>query len=216
VIRFINAFREFAADGVLTRAEWKQLEELAAGDNLDIKEALHYAYPDVSELVRKGVEIAIKDDVITEHEEKYFDFLLSILAVPESLVNEVRSTLSEYKTAQEIKAGNLPTVQPSFNLWPREICHFELEATYINTVSRYRNGKVKANWFSGDLRLPEGKLLQYVHMGYGSVYERELTLSVESGRVTKESVVDYTQITLPSELELQRRELEKMKPNPVR
>ena len=82
--------------------------------------------------------------------------------------------------------------------------------------SRYRDGQVKANWFSGDLRLPEGKLLQYVHMGYGSVYERELTLSVESGRVMKESVLDNTRITLPSELELQRRELEKMKPDPVR
>jgi hypothetical protein len=82
--------------------------------------------------------------------------------------------------------------------------------------SRYRDGKVKANWFSGDLCLPDGKLLKYVHMGYGSVYERELTLSVESGRVMKESVVDNTRITLPSELELQRRELEKIKPNPVR
>ena len=53
-------------------------------------------------------------------------------------------------------------------------------------------------------------------MVYGSVYERELTLSVESVLVMKESVIDNTRITLPSELELQRRELEKMKPDPVR
>lgn len=116
VIRFIDAFRQFAADGVLTRAEWKQLEELAASENLDLNEALRYASPDITELVRKGVEIATKDGVITEHEEKYFEFLTAILAVPEPLVEEVRSTINEYKTAQEIKKGNLPTVQSSLPL----------------------------------------------------------------------------------------------------
>ena len=80
---------------------------------------------------------------------------------------------------------------------------------------RYRDGKVKADWFSGELRIPDGKLLQYVHMGYGSVYERELTLTVESGRVVKESVIDNTRRTLPPELELQRRELEKIRPDRI-
>jgi hypothetical protein len=80
--------------------------------------------------------------------------------------------------------------------------------------SKYRNGKVKADWFSGDLRMPDGKMLQYVHMGYGSVYEREITLTVDSGKVVKESMVDNTIRTLPSALELQRQELEKMKPKP--
>ena len=62
--------------------------------------------------------------------------------------------------------------------------------------------------------MPDGKMLQYVHMGYGSVYEREIMLAVESGKVVAESTVDNTQRTLPSELELQRSELEKIKPKP--
>ncbi|MCM3874418.1 MAG: hypothetical protein ND895_27320 [Pyrinomonadaceae bacterium] len=82
--------------------------------------------------------------------------------------------------------------------------------------SRYIQGRVRADWFSGDLRMPDGELLQYVHMGYGSVYERELTFRVESGKVVKESVVDNTQRNLPSALELERQELEKMKPRPDR
>jgi hypothetical protein len=136
VIRFIDAFRRYAADGVLTRAEWRQLEDLAASEDVNLNEALHYASPDIAELVRRGVEIATKDNVITEHEEKYFDFVLGILAVPDSLVNEVRSTINEYKTAQEIRNGNLPTVQSSFNFWPGEICHLELPAIYINTDTK--------------------------------------------------------------------------------
>jgi len=55
---------------------------------------------------------------------------------------------------------------------------------------------------------------QYAHMGYGSVYEREITLRVESGKVVAESTIDNTQRVLPSQLELQRQELEKMKPKP--
>ena len=55
-------------------------------------------------------------------------------------------------------------------------------------------------------------MLQYVHMGYGSVYEREIVLEVKSGSVVGESTIDHTKTELPSELELQRRELEKMKP----
>jgi len=136
VIQFIDAFRQFASDGVLTREEWKQLEELAAGYNLDLREAMHYASPDIAELVRKGIELATKDNVITENEEKYFDFLLSILAVPEALASEVQSTITEYKTAQEIRKGNLPTVQSSFNFGPGEICHLELPAIYINTDTK--------------------------------------------------------------------------------
>ncbi len=79
---------------------------------------------------------------------------------------------------------------------------------------RYRNGRIQAKWFSGELRMPDGKMLQYVHMGYGSVYEREITLQVKSGKIVAESTIDNTQRVLPSEFELQRQELEKMKPNP--
>ena len=77
---------------------------------------------------------------------------------------------------------------------------------------KLRDGKVKADWFTGELRMPDGEQLQYVHMGYGSVYEREIVLKVEKGKVTGEEVIDNTKRALPSEMELQRRELEKMKP----
>ncbi len=136
VKRFIDAFREFAVDGVLTKAEWKQLEELAASENLDLDEALHYTSPDIKKLVRKGIEIATKDNVITQHEEKYFDFLLQILAVPEHLVNEVRATIEEYKSVQEIKNGNLPSVHPSLPMLGGEVCHVETLADYVNTDTK--------------------------------------------------------------------------------
>lgn len=41
--------------------------------------------------------------------------------------------------------------------------------------------KVFANWFSGVIRIPHGKMMRYVHQGYASLYEKELYLRFESG-----------------------------------
>lgn len=43
--------------------------------------------------------------------------------------------------------------------------------------------RVFAHWYSGTIRIPQGKLLDYVHMGYGSTYERDLFLDIERGVV---------------------------------
>ena len=47
-----------------------------------------------------------------------------------------------------------------------------------------------ANWFSGKIRIPQGEMLDYVHMGYASLYERDLILVFENGLLTKEYIVD--------------------------
>jgi hypothetical protein len=41
--------------------------------------------------------------------------------------------------------------------------------------------RVFAHWYTGTLRVPQGRLLAYVHMGYASTYERDLMLEVERG-----------------------------------
>jgi len=43
--------------------------------------------------------------------------------------------------------------------------------------------RVFAHWYSGTIRIPQGKQLEYVHMGYGSTFERDLLLDVERGVV---------------------------------
>ncbi len=52
------------------------------------------------------------------------------------------------------------------------------------------NGRVAATWFTGKLRVPQGKQLQYVHAGYRSVYEQELILTLKDGKVTDKEVID--------------------------
>ena len=42
-----------------------------------------------------------------------------------------------------------------------------------------------ADWFSGELVIPKGKMLYYEHMGYASVYEMELNIKIDDGIITE-------------------------------
>ena len=44
-------------------------------------------------------------------------------------------------------------------------------------------GNVFADWFSGELRVATGEMIEYQHSGYASKYDRYLIINVESGKV---------------------------------
>jgi len=45
---------------------------------------------------------------------------------------------------------------------------------------------IKADWFTGKLVIPQGKLVEYVHVGYASTYERYILIGIENGNVVNE------------------------------
>ena len=45
---------------------------------------------------------------------------------------------------------------------------------------------VFANWYSGKIIAPYGAMLEYVHMGYSSIFEKELHLIIENGVLVEE------------------------------
>lgn len=49
---------------------------------------------------------------------------------------------------------------------------------------------IKAIWYSGTLIIPEGKILDYVHMGYESLYEKETRLTIEDGKLVDSKTID--------------------------
>jgi hypothetical protein len=61
-------------------------------------------------------------------------------------------------------------------------------AANVATVFPKSAERVFARWYSGALRIPQGALLEYVHAGFGSRYERELLLNIEEGVVMSTSV----------------------------
>ena len=50
--------------------------------------------------------------------------------------------------------------------------------------------KVFAEWFSGYIRITAGKRLLYIHMGYESIYEKDIVLEIENGVIVSETVFD--------------------------
>jgi hypothetical protein len=49
--------------------------------------------------------------------------------------------------------------------------------------NKFIDGKVKAEWVSGHIIAPQGKQLYYVHMGYESLYEKELEFQFKNGKL---------------------------------
>lgn len=54
------------------------------------------------------------------------------------------------------------------------------------------NKKVFANWFTGEIISPRGDLLQYIHFGYASIYEKEKRFYISNGNL--DSLVNYNYI----------------------
>jgi hypothetical protein len=50
--------------------------------------------------------------------------------------------------------------------------------------------EVFAGWFSGEIRVPQGKLLKYIHMGYASTFEKDLFLDFKYGVLVGTRVVE--------------------------
>ena len=53
--------------------------------------------------------------------------------------------------------------------------------------------KVFAEWFTGEIKIPQGKMLHYEHMGYMSIFEKDLFLEFKKGILTGKSEVNNTE-----------------------
>ena len=49
----------------------------------------------------------------------------------------------------------------------------------------FKNNSVFAYWFTGDIMAPQGELVQYIHMGYASIYAKEKYFTFKNGKNTK-------------------------------
>ena len=52
-----------------------------------------------------------------------------------------------------------------------------------------RQAPVFADWYTGELRVPQGEMTEYVHMFYQSTFESDLFLLADNGIILREWVV---------------------------
>ena len=67
-----------------------------------------------------------------------------------------------------------------------EYRNYEVDLNYLFPGKN----EIFADWFSGEIRIPQGEMLQYVHMGYQSIFEKDLMLKFKKGVLIDERVID--------------------------
>lgn len=102
-----------------------------------------------------------------------------------------------YLGFDEMKIGDdVPSFVFSTACWRQYVGTWELRdgRLYLNDVKgsyRMTGGEpIFAEWVSGVLRVPRGKVLSYVHMGFETVTEEDLFFSIEKGVLVKTWTVD--------------------------
>lgn len=49
---------------------------------------------------------------------------------------------------------------------------------YLTSLKAGFKDRVFAHWYTGQLRIPDGEQIEYMHMGFGSQYERDILVTV--------------------------------------
>ena len=102
--------------------------------------------------------------------------------------------------------ANIEFVSPNTACWRGYIGKWKIayKKLYLTHLEAYLEGyevvdlnylfpgqkNVFAHWFTGEIRIPQGEMIQYIHIGYESIYERELVLTFKEGVLTDEKVID--------------------------
>ena len=61
---------------------------------------------------------------------------------------------------------------------------------HLDELFPSNKGRVKASWYSGKIFLSKGEQIFYVHMGYESTYQYEITFDIKEGEIVKETLID--------------------------
>lgn len=84
-------------------------------------------------------------------------------------------------------------------LWRGYIGTWEIKDNKFYLISvKSMNGKdlyeilapIFADWFIGVLRINQGEIIHYVHMGFGSIFEKEMHVKIENGIVKRTRIID--------------------------
>ena len=50
--------------------------------------------------------------------------------------------------------------------------------------------EVFASWFTGDTKIPHGKMIKRINLGYESIFENDLILTFNKGILINETLID--------------------------
>ncbi len=121
--------------------------------------------------------------------------------------NEEKMVLSDEPLKEYIKSrDDIDFIFKSTAWWRGYVCKWEIrdKKLYLIYLLGFIEGnkqvdlsyvfpgkkEVFADWYTGELRVPIGELLKYVHLGYESKFERDLFLKLKDGVLISEREID--------------------------
>ena len=121
--------------------------------------------------------------------------------------NEEKMVLSDEPLKEYIKSrDDLDFIFKSTAWWRGYVCKWEIrdKKLYLIHLLGFIEGnkqvdlnyvfpgkkEVFADWYTGELQIPIGELLKYVHLGYESKYEKDLFLKFKDGVLISEREID--------------------------
>ena len=93
-----------------------------------------------------------------------------------------------YRATWELKDRELYLIGFEGEINGKEV---DIKFLFPDATKVYFPFSVKADWFTGHLRIPIGDMIQYVHGGFASVYSDEMIIEMEQGNVVKTSFKHY-------------------------
>jgi hypothetical protein len=133
------------------------------------------------------------------HEKiRYQGKRMRLASTPHFPEDHPRIHLSSEQEVEELATDSKTEIMFSTACWRGYIGSWSIRRgkLYLTKLEgRYRlEGKdaIFADWFTGALHIPQGEILDYIHMGFDTVYEEEIILTVEQGLVIKTEVVTPT------------------------
>lgn len=87
-----------------------------------------------------------------------------------------------YLASWKVEAGNLLLTDMTISVASKTEEHHYDDVSILESIFPNKD-KILADWYSGTLIVPYGEMTNYVHMGYGSSYEKYIVLRVVKGVV---------------------------------
>ena len=127
-------------------------------------------------------------DLFTNPLEQYWSF---VHKKKPSFVTRYNCTRG-YVAKWDIKDNELYLLSIEGNYFRRNVFFQKKRiACTLNSIFKKRvYHPVKAFWFSGKLRIPQGKMLEYEHENYNSRFEKETIITVDKGNIIKSVTID--------------------------
>lgn len=161
---FTQAYHTYLLQGIFPSQETIQTVA-AQAQTLGLQPAVAFQHMkrESIDLLQRAFVISKHDGIITPEEEEYLLMLQRELYLHPDDYAAIQDELRYITLVQQIRAGNLPTVQPSVMLPSTEICYWDTPATYHKVL------KASVKLLSGNL-IVTNKKVRFVSLQGGSEF----------------------------------------------